>query len=148
MLDDYYASLHLAERKLGRIFTLFTLLAVCIACLGLFALSHYMTARRTREIAVRKVLGGTTRSVLRMLNREFLLLILLANLLAWPAAILAVRAWLRDYPYTPEFAGGLNIPPLLAGTILIGSLLLGLSVVSLQSLRASRTNPAEALRME
>jgi putative ABC transport system permease protein len=137
-LDAQYRS----EQRLSRGLSVATLLAIFIAALGLFGIATLTTARRTKEIGVRKVMGATVWDIVLLLNRSISGLVLIATLIAAPLAWLLMRQWLSDFAYR------VGISPL----ILIGAGVLALLIawlaVSYQSLRAARTNPVEALRYE
>jgi len=117
-------------------------LAIFISCLGLFGLASFAAERRVREIGIRKVLGANVNTVVVLLSRHFLLLVLLANLLAWPIAWLVVRRWLEDYAY--------RIPVSLWVFAAAGVLALGiaLATVSILAMRAALANPVKSLRTE
>ena len=141
-LDEDFQQMYLEERKAGRVVTGLALMAVLIACLGLFGLSSYMTKQRVREIGIRKVMGASSRRISWLLSWQFVRLVVLANVLAWPAAYIGVSEWLRNFPYRikPQglvfvFAGGLAV-------------LIAVGTVGLQALRAARANPALSLRAE
>jgi len=141
-LDEFYDSQHRAEEKLGKIFTIFSLLAIFIACLGLFGLAAYTTEQRTKEIGIRKVVGSTARAVIILLSRNYLRLIGVSNIIAWPVAFLIIRKWLQNYPYGTE----LSLIPFIITTLV--TLLLAFVTVIYQSGKAALINPAEALKYE
>jgi putative ABC transport system permease protein len=137
-LDRLYAS----DRKLGLLFGVFALLAVGIACLGLFGLAAYTAERRTKEIGVRKVMGASVASLAGLLSKDFLKLVLVAAVLAVPLAYLAMRRWLEAFAYHVEIGPGVFVA---AGALALGIALL---TVSTQALRAASTDPVKALRYE
>jgi len=141
-LDDNLDQLFRAEQRLGQIFSLFTTLALFIACLGLYGLALFTLERRRKEISIRKVIGATLGDLLLLLNRNFLRLTLIAFALATPLAWLAMRNWLQNFAYRIDMPWWVF---LLAGLLAIG---IGLLTVSLQSLRAVRSNPIDALKDE
>jgi putative ABC transport system permease protein len=124
------------------VFGLFAALAIFIACLGLFGLASFMLVQRTKEIGVRKVLGASIGSLILLLSRDFLRLVLLANLIAWPAAYLVMHAWLQEYALRIHINAGLFVLP----TLLV--LLIAVATIGFQTLRTARANPVDALRME
>lgn len=141
-LDDFFDSQHRAEEKLSNIFRAFSVLAVLIGCVGLFGLASYMAEKRTKEIGIRKVLGSTVGSIVVLLCREYLLLIAVANGIAWPVAFLAMKKWLQNFPYPTSIQLSTFILTALL-TLIIASL-----TVSYQSVKAARANPVESLRYE
>jgi len=141
-LDDSYDSLHRAEQRLGNIFRAFSVLTVIIGCLGLFGLASFTAEQRTREIGIRKVLGSTVGSVVMLLCRDFVRLIVIANVIAWPAAYFAVGRWLQDFPYRVDAGPGAFVQT--ATLILVIALL----TVGFQALKAARANPVDSLRHE
>lgn len=141
-LDADFDRLYRAEGRVQTLFGYFTFLAVFIACLGLFGLASFTTQQRRKEIGVRKVLGASVAGVVGMLSKDFVKLVLLANVLAWPLAYFAMSRWLRDFAYRIDIGFGIFM---FAGGL---ALLIALLTVSAQALKAALTNPVEALRYE
>ncbi len=141
-LDEMIDWIYFNEQLTGKMLGVFSLLAVFVACLGLFGLAAFMVQSRTKEIGVRKVLGASTPHLVILLSREFMLLILLANLIAWPIAYYLMRDWLSGFAYQTD----LNILPFVASAIM--ALIIAFGTVSLQAIRAARSNPIDALRYE
>ena len=141
-LDDAFDALYRKERRTGEIFGAFAILAVVIASLGLLGLAAFAVERRTKEIGIRKVVGATTFRLAVRLSRDFLLLVLLANVAAWPVAYYAMSRWLEGFAYRI----GLGVLPFLAAGA--GALFIALFTVVAQTLRAALANPIEALRYE
>ncbi len=141
-MDDNLDKLYRAERRLSRILGITTGLAIFIACLGLFGMATLTTARRTKEIGVRKVLGASATDIVLMLNKRFTILILIANLIAAPIAFYLMQQWLRDFAYHVPISPWIF---LLAGLL---TLLISWLAVSYQSVRAAVANPVRALRYE
>ncbi len=141
-LDEIIQRYYFNERLTGKMLGVFSLLAIFVACLGLFGLAAFMVQSRTKEIGVRKVLGASTSHLVMLLSREFILLILLANLIAWPIAYYLMRDWLSGFAYQTD----LNILSFVAGAIL--ALIVAFGTVSMQAIRAARSNPIDALRDE
>ncbi len=141
-LDENFDSLYRSEKQLGEIFGIFSMLAVIIACLGLFGLASFSAEQRRKEIGIRKVLGASVLNILGNFSKEYFILILFSNVIAWPAAYFLMNAWLEDIYY--KTAMGLEVF-VLAGIIALGIALL---TVSLQSLKAATTNPMESLKYE
>jgi hypothetical protein len=139
--DDYDQSYQTYER-MGSILKWFAGLAVFVACLGLFGLASFLAEQRRREIGVRKVLGASSGQVVVLLSKEFTRWVLLANLIAWPVAFFALRAWLQKFPVRTSIPAFVF---LLAGG---AALAIALLTVGGQAWRSARRNPADALRCE
>jgi putative ABC transport system permease protein len=137
-LDSRFESVYRAEQKTGELMSLFAWLTVFIACLGLFGLAAYTAERRRREIGIRKVLGATAGSILLLLSRDFLRLVILANLVAWYAS----RRWLENFAYRIEIA------PWFFAAAGGAALVVALVTVGCQALKATRTNPAVTLKSD
>lgn len=141
-LDDYFNRQYLADQRFGEIFGLFAGLAIFIACLGLLALSADAARKRTKEIGIRKVLGASIPNLIALLSKDFLLLVLIANLIALPLAGLAIQKWLESYAYRITLGWAMfALPALLV-------IVIALLTVSAQAIRAAQGNPVEALRYE
>lgn len=141
-LDDLYNGIYRKESDWGRIITGFSLLVLVIAAIGLYGLMSFVVARKTKEIAVRKVLGASVFSVAGVVLRKFLLLIAAAALISLPLAFHLSRAWLREFVYRMNLDAG---PFVLALAIV---LLAALASIGRQVLRAAALNPADTLRRE
>jgi len=141
-LGEFYDSQHRAEEKLGKFFLVFTLLAIFVACLGLFGLVAYTTEQRTKEIGIRKVLGASTGRVVFLFSKQYIRLIGIANLIAFPVVIPIVRRWLQNYPYGP----GITISPFIITALV--TFLLGLLTIIYHAGKAALINPAETLKYE
>ncbi len=141
-LDQDFDSLYRAEQLRGKIFGAFAALAIFIACLGLFGLAAFTAEQRTKEIGIRKVLGATESHLVVLLSQEFVRLVLIANLLAWPLAYGLMHKWLEDFAYRTRLDAGIFLWCGLA------TLVISLLTVSFQALRAALANPVEALRYE
>jgi len=141
-LDDRVEALYREDRRIGAVLSWSTGLSLFVAMLGLFGLGAFAAARRRREIGIRKVMGASVREIMVLLSRDFARRVLIANLLAWPAAGLAARAWLRGFAYRIPLSAGIFALALAA------SLLISLLTVSVQSLRAARADPADVIRYE
>lgn len=141
-MSDRYNRLYEAEQKQSQLFSVFSGLAIFIACLGLFGLATFNTLQRVKEIGIRKVLGASVPTILQLLSREIVILILIANLVAWPVAWYLMDAWLGSFAYHID----LNLLVfLLAGVVAV---LIGLLTVSTQTVKAALTNPSQTLRYE
>jgi putative ABC transport system permease protein len=141
-LDESFEQMYADVRQTGNIFTSLAILAVCIACLGLFALSAFMAQQRRKEMGIRKVLGASTIQVAGLLSRDFLKLVALAIVIGSPIAGWLMHSWLQDYVYRMTLGAGVFIAA--AGTIMAIALL----TISWQALKTGTTNPIEALRSE
>jgi putative ABC transport system permease protein len=141
-MDERFAELYRSEQRLGTIFSVFSCLAIFVACLGLLALASFMAERRTKEIGIRKVLGATVSEMIVLLSREFVKWVVIAALIAWPLAYYAMHRWLQGFAYRTDIGIGLF---LLAG---FSAMLVALLTVSFQAIRAARANPVESLRYE
>jgi len=141
-LDQDYEALYASQERFGQTFTTFALLAIVIACLGLFGLATFAVQRRRRELGIRKALGASGPGIALMMTREFAGLVLLANLFGWPVAWWFLTGWLDGFAFRTELSADLFI---LSGAI---ALIIALVTVSTQTLRAVRLNPVDALRQE
>jgi len=141
-LDDDFSKMYSSEQRLGYIFSIFAILAIIIACLGLFALSAFTAEQRTKEIGIRKVLGATVGSIVFLLSKEYGKLIFIAFVIAAPLSWFAVKWWLEGYTYKTEI--GLIIY-VLAG---IFSFLVAWLTMGYQSVKAASSNPVNSLRSE
>ena len=141
-LDSRLDQIYQSEEKLSRVINLFALLAVVIASLGLFGLSAYAAERRTKEIGIRKVLGARISGIAMLLSVEFIKLIAIANVLAWPAAYVLMGRWLDNFAYR------ISIEPWSFVVAAVSTLILGIITVSYHALKAATANPVEALKYE
>jgi len=130
------------EQRLSKIFTGFSLLAIFISCLGLFALITFVAVSRTKEIGVRKVLGASSSKIAMLLSKDFIKWALIANIIAWPIAWYAMNKWLQNFAYRIDISVGIFL--LAAALVLIIALL----TVSWQTIRSARANPVESLKYE
>lgn len=141
-MDDRYARLYEAEQKEGTLFTIFSGLAIFIACLGLFGLATFNTLQRIKEIGIRKVLGASVPNILTLLSREIVMLIVAANLVAWPMAWYFMNQWLHSFAYHIDMSILTYVVSALA------SIAIALITVSAQTIKAAMTSPANTLRYE
>lgn len=141
-LDESFATMYDDVQRTRDIFTSFAILAILIACLGLFALSAFMAEQRTKEIGVRKVLGAGVGSLALLLSKDFVKLVLIALLIAAPFAWWMMRRWLQDFAYRIEINGWMFLA---AGMLVI---VVALITISFQSVKAALTNPVKSLRTE
>ncbi len=140
--EDLIAELYSAERARAALFAAFSGLAVLIACLGLYSLATFATERRTKEIGIRKVLGASVRDIVRLLAWQFSKPVILANLIAWPAAWWAMRDWLNMFDARMALTPG---PFLLAGLLAFA---IAIATIASHAIRVARANPIQALRYE
>ncbi len=141
-LDEHFKQTYQAEQKIGKILGVFAGLTIFVACLGLFGLATFTAEQRTKEIGIRKVLGATVFNVVALLSRDFLKLVVLANLIAWPLAGYAMYQWLQNFAYRINLGWGVFA---LAGG---AALVVALCTVSFQAIKAAVANPVNALRNE
>ncbi|HYF68546.1 MAG TPA: ABC transporter permease [Ohtaekwangia sp.] len=129
-------------KKIGLLFLLFTILAILIACLGLFGLATFTTEQRIKEIGIRKVMGASVNMIVLLLNKEFIKLVVLANLIAWPVVGWLLTAWLNQFAYH------ITIPWWVFLTSGLLTIIIAFLSVSAQAIRAARENPVNSLRNE
>jgi len=141
-LDDRMKDVYDSEERLSWIFSIFSLISILIASLGLFGLSSFMAEQRTKELGVRKVLGASVGTLVYLLTREFMRLILIANIIAVPIVYWAMNMWLNDFSYRIEISWWIFIITILT------SLFIGLFTVSWQSYRAASSDPVKAIKYE
>jgi putative ABC transport system permease protein len=141
-LDQFFNRQYESDKRFGEIFTMFTALAIFVACMGLFGLASFMTIQRTKEIGIRKALGSSSTDVVLLLSKGFIQLVLIANLIAWPVAWYLMHNWLQTFPYR------IDINPLLFVFAGLGVVIIAFLSVGFQTVRAAGINPAIALKNE
>lgn len=141
-MDETFDRLYTGETKLGSLMKYFSVFAIFIAAMGLFGLTSFLTEQRTKEIGIRKTLGASVSGIYIHLLRDMILWVLLANVIAWPAAYLTMERWLQEYAYRATI--GFHVFLLAAGL----GLVIAIGSVSYQSMKAALGNPVEALRYE
>ncbi len=141
-LNARYDRLYNDEQKQSQLFSIFSGLAIFIACLGLFGLATFNTMQRIKEIGIRKVLGATVPNILTLLSKEIVILILIANLFAWPLAWIVMGRWLNSFAYHID----MNVF-VYAGTAVL-AIVVALITVSIQTIKAAMSNPANTLHYE
>ena len=141
-LDAFFNRQYQAEQLFNTLFNLFSGLAIFIACLGLFGLTFYTATQRTKEIGIRKVLGASANSIVKLLSRDLIILVLVASLLALPIAWLAIEWWLNNYASRITMNIWLILLPVAILTLIVGV------SVSFQTFRAALANPVKSLRYE
>jgi len=141
-LDAEFDSLYRTDQTIGKVFSVFTFLSLTVACLGLLGLAMFTAERRTKEIGIRKVLGASVQNVVTMLSKDFLKLVMIASLIAFPVAWYAMNKWLQDFAYKTDISWW--VFALSTGAVCA----IALFTISFQSLKAAMTNPVESLRSE
>ncbi|HTS42750.1 MAG TPA: ABC transporter permease [Puia sp.] len=141
-MDDLFSKTYSTEQKTGTILNIFSVLIILVACLGLFGLVTYTAEQRTKEIGIRKVLGASVAQVTQMLSKEFLKLVLIASLIAFPVAWWAMNKWLQSFAYR------INISWWIFFVAGLTALLIALITVSFQAIKAAMNNPVKNLRTE
>ncbi|HEX5026789.1 MAG TPA: FtsX-like permease family protein, partial [Agriterribacter sp.] len=141
-LDEHFAELYKADGQVSKVVGILAVLAIIISCLGLFGLASYSAERRVKEIGIRKVLGASVQQIVSILSRDFLKLVLIANLIAWPLAWFVVHGWLEDFAYRIPVSWMVFLA---AGA---AAMLIALLTISFQSIKAAMANPVESLRTE
>ena len=140
--DVLLRNMYLVEHKILELFSYATALAIFISCLGLFGSAAYMTEQRTKEIGIRKSLGASVSDIIQMLSLEFLKLVLIANLIAWPVVYFALDRWLDKFEYHIE----INFSVFIFAALL--ALIIAALTVGVKAYKPARANPVEALRYE
>ena len=141
-VDDQFDQFFKTEMLIGKLASVFAILAIFISCLGLFGLAAYTAERRTREIGIRKVLGASANGLAGLLSKEFLILVLISCLLAFPIAWWMMHNWLDSY----EYRVSISWPIFLVSGLL--AMLIALLTVSVQAIKAALANPIQSLRSE
>ncbi len=141
-LDEEYASQYAADQRFGELFLAFASFTVFIACLGLFGLAAYVAQARTKEIGLRKVLGASVGSIVMLLSKEFVILVLIANAIAWPLAWYVMNKWLGSFQVK------VGVEPMVFALAALATLAIAFLTVSGQAIRAALTKPADTLRVE
>jgi ABC-type antimicrobial peptide transport system permease subunit len=140
--DDVYAKKFASEVRIGKLISVFAILAIIICCLGIFGLASFVAEQRTKEIGVRKVLGASIASLWTMLSKDFVFLVIIASAVALPTAIYFMQNWLKGYVYRTTIVWWM--PAL----VVAGALMVTLLTVSYQAIRAANANPVKSLRSE
>jgi len=141
-MDDDFNAIYKNEQRMGRLFVIFTTLAIVIACLGLFGLAAYAAEQRNREISIRKVLGASVSSITAMLSKDFVRLVIISIVIATPLAWLIMQKWLQGFAYRQ------NIQWWIVAVTALGAVCIAFITVSYQSVKAALINPVESLRGE
>jgi len=141
-LDSRFERLYESEQRQGTIFTVFACIAIFIACLGLLGLSAFAISQRVKEIGIRKVLGADTGNIVGLLSKDFLKLVIVAAIIAFPVAWLMMNKWLEDFAYRVDIAWWIF---LIAGII---AAFVAFATISFQAIKAAHANPVKSLRTE
>ena len=141
-MDEDFNNLYRTEQRMGVIAITFSGLAILIACLGLFGLAAYAAEQRTKEIGIRKVLGATVSHITAMLSKDFLKLVIIAAVIAFPLAWWVMHTWLQDFAYRTNISWWVFI---IAGVL---AALIAIVTVSFQTIKAALMNPIKSLRTE
>jgi ABC-type antimicrobial peptide transport system permease subunit len=140
--DDIFKFQYHSEMIIGQLANVFAFLAIFISCLGLFGLAMFMAEQRTREIGIRKVLGANVAGIITMISKDFLTLVAISAVIAFPVAWWAMNKWLQDFAYKTNISWWIF---LLAG---IATTLIALVTISFQAVKAAVANPVSSLRSE
>ena len=140
--DESFNSMYRDEQRIGKLAMTFSVLAIFIACLGLFGLATYMAEQRMKEIGVRKVLGASVSDIASMLSKDFMKLVLISSLIAFPIAWYAMNKWLMDFAFRISIAWWVFVAAPVA------ALVIAIVTVSFQAIKAALSNPVNSLRNE
>jgi len=147
---DKLNEMYTAENKLNALFNIFSLMTILIACLGLLGLTSYVTEQRSKETGIRKIMGARVDQVIWLLNKDFLILVLISNLISWPVAYYLMGRWIQGFAYRMEF----GLTPFVWATVipfivsLLITLIIALVTISSLSIKAARENPINTLSRE
>ena len=141
-LDDDFERMYSGSKNMGNILRAFAVLAIIISCMGLLGLAAFMAEQKTKEIGIRKVMGASVTNIVRLLSNEFLFLVLISNVLAWPLAWVLMSGWLQSFAYRTTLAFWIFIMASLS------VLAFALLTVGIQAIKAATANPVKSLRYE
>jgi putative ABC transport system permease protein len=141
-MDETYGAMYNAETKLSDLLWIFTMMAIIVGCMGLFGLAAFSAEQRTKELGIRKVLGANAFDIVGLLSKNFLVLVIIASVIAFPIAWWAMNSWLKDFPYR------VSITWWVFGIAIIAALAIALLTVSFQAIKAALANPVKSLRTE
>jgi putative ABC transport system permease protein len=141
-LDDVFAKEYRTETIIGKLSLIFTAIAILISCLGLFGLAAYSAIKRTKEIGVRKVLGASVSNIVALLSKDFIMLVVIAFVIAAPVAYFIMRRWLQDFAYRTNISLWIFIA---AGLLAV---MIALATISFQAIKTAIANPVKSLRTE
>jgi len=141
-MDETYATMYKAEAKLSDLLWIFTIMAIVVGCMGLFGLAAFSAEQRTKELGIRKVLGANAFDIVGLLSKNFLVLVMIASLIAFPIAWWSMNSWLKDFPYRVDISWWVF------GIAIVAALAIALLTVSFQAIKAALANPVKSLRTE
>jgi putative ABC transport system permease protein len=141
-MDETYGKMYNNEEKLGDLLFIFTIMAIIVGCMGLFALAAFSTEQRVKEIGIRKVLGASIFNLTALLSKSFMRLVLIATVISFPLAWWAMNNWLENFPYR------VSISPWIFVLAALLAVAIALFTVSLQTVKAALANPVKNLRTE
>jgi putative ABC transport system permease protein len=141
-LDSKFGALFKQQESFGTMFLYLTILAIIISAMGLYGLASYTAEQRTKEIGIRKVLGATVGQIMNMLNKDFIKLVLIANIFAWPISYVLAKDWLSNFSYQID----MPFLPFVFATLI--AVIIALITVSTQSYLAANSDPVDALKYE
>ena len=141
-LNERIDRMYRSEQQLGKIFNYFTIMAIFLACLGLFGMASFLVEQKTKEIGIRKVLGASIPGITILLSKKFTVWVIISNIVAWPVAWYAMNLWLQNFSYKINLSWWIFV---LAGII---AFLIALFTVSFQTIKAANKNPVDTLRYE
>ncbi len=141
-LDEHFKELYRADSQVSTVIAALAVLAIIISCLGLFGLASYSAERRLKEVGIRKVLGASLQQIVVNLSKDFLKYVLIAAIIAWPLAWLAVHKWLQDFAYRVDISWWIFLSAVLV------AMMIALVTISFQAIKAAMTNPVKSLRTE
>ena len=145
-LNEMYTS----ENKLNALFNIFSIMTIIIACLGLLGLTSYVTEQRSKETSLRKIMGAEVRQIVWLLNKDFLILVLMSNLISWPVAYFLMDKWIQGFAYRMNF----GFSPFVMTTVipflvsLVITMIIATITISALSVRAAFVNPVNTLSRE
>ncbi len=140
--DDVFNAAYLNEQKLEKMFSLFAIIAIFIACMGVFGLTTFLAEQKRKEIGIRKVLGASVAKIVYLLSKDLAWLVLVANIIAWPVAYYAMNRWLQNFAYRTSISLGIF---LLSAFL---TLMVSFGTLSFQAIKAALANPVDSLRYE
>lgn len=141
-LNQSFEKYYQAERTIGKLLSVFTLMAILISCIGVLGLVSFTAEQKSKEIGIRKVLGASVASIILILSKEFIKWVVISNIIVWPIAYYLLNQWLQDYAYRIDF----NY--YILGITLLISVIITILTVGYHTMRAAFANPVESLRYE